>query len=94
MFCKQCKGKVMQLSDNGLCAYCFDDLERKPVDTAELFLNACRLYKVWCDTGKDAVNCWPDYEAWDVAVIAFAEAIKMSRSHATLYVFDAVRVQS
>lgn len=60
----------------------------------ELFLNACRLYKVWCDTGKDAANCWADYEAWDAAVIAFAEAVGLSRSHACTYVFEAVQVQS
>jgi hypothetical protein len=59
----------------------------------ELFLDACRLYKVWCDTGKDAANCWPDYEAWDAAVITFAKSVGLSRSDATLYVFDAVRVQ-
>ena len=60
----------------------------------ELFLDACRLYKVWCDTGKDAANCWADYEAWDVAVIAFAQSMNLSRSDATLYVFEAVQVQS
>jgi hypothetical protein len=64
------------------------------VSNMEMFLEACRLYKVWCDTGKDAANCWSDYEAWDAAVIAFAKSVGLSRSDATLYVFDAVRVQS
>ena len=64
------------------------------MQNTELFLDACRLYKVWCDTGKDAANCWADYEAWDAAVIAFAKSVGLSRSDATLYVFDAVRVQS
>jgi hypothetical protein len=60
----------------------------------EMFLDACRLYKVWCDTGKDAANCWGDYEAWDAAVMSFAKSVNLSRSDACLYVFEAVKVQS
>jgi hypothetical protein len=64
------------------------------MNVTEMFLDACRLYKVWCDTGKDAANCWDDYEAWDAAVIKFAESVNLSRSDACTYVFTAVRVQS
>lgn len=60
----------------------------------EMFLDACRLFKVWCDTGKDAVNHWDDYEAWDAAVLAFAKSANLSRSDACLYVFEAVQVRS
>lgn len=63
------------------------------MNVTEMFLDACRLYKVWCDTGKDAANCWDDYEAWDAAVIAFAKAINLSRSDACNYVFTAVLVK-
>lgn len=63
------------------------------MNVTEMFLDACRLYKVWCDTGKDAANCWDDYEAWDAAVIAFAKAINLSRSDACTYVFQSVQVK-
>ena len=62
--------------------------------SVELFLQALNAYKVWVDSGKDTVNHWDKYEAWDAAIIAYAKAIGVSRSHASCEVFIMLDVKA
>ena len=60
----------------------------------ELYLKALDAYKAWIATGKDFVNHADKFEAWDVAILAYAKAVNVSRSHAATEIFVACEVKA
>lgn len=62
--------------------------------SAELFLDALNKYRAWIDCGKDAANHWDKYEAWDKAILAYADFMKLKRSDACLEVFTVLDVKA
>ena len=62
--------------------------------SAELFLQALNAYKVWISVNKDFVNHADKFEAWDEAILAYAKAVNVSRSHAATEVFVACEVKA
>ena len=58
----------------------------------QLFLQAVSAYKSWLDTGKDFLNHSDLFEAWDEAVLAYAESINLKRSQAVSHVVMALKV--
>ncbi len=57
-----------------------------------LFLEAVNAYKAWVATGKDFVNHWQLFEAWDEAVLAYAQSINLKRAQAVSHVVMALKV--
>lgn len=58
----------------------------------QLFLQAVTAYKAWCDTGKDFLNHSDLFEAWDDAVLAYADSIFVKRAQAVSHVVMALKV--
>jgi hypothetical protein len=63
------------------------------MDSVELFLKAFSAYKQWIECGKDFVAHAHLFEAWDVAVIEFAEARGVTRNVAACEVFHALELE-
>jgi recombinational DNA repair ATPase RecF len=58
----------------------------------QLFLKAVDAYKAWLETGKDFLNHSDVFEAWDEAVLAYAESINLKRSQAVTHVVMGLKV--
>lgn len=64
------------------------------MNSVELFLDALNKYRAWIDCGKDAVNHWDKFEAWDAAILVYADAMKISRNHAACEVYAVLDVRA
>mgnify|MGYP007006639771 CR=1 FL=1 len=64
------------------------------MNATELFLKTVDAYKAWIATGKDFVAHTDLWVAWDAAVCEYAEAMNVSRDHASLHVTEAIRTRS
>jgi recombinational DNA repair ATPase RecF len=62
------------------------------MSSEQLFLQAVTAYQTWVDCGKDFLNHTDLFEAWDDAVIAYAESINLKRSQAVTHVVIALKV--
>ena len=58
----------------------------------QLFLKAVDAYKSWIDCGKDFLNHSDLFEAWDDAVLAYADAIYVKRAQAVSHVVMSLKV--
>ena len=62
------------------------------IASEQLFLKAVDAYKAWLETGKDFLNHSDLFEAWDDAVLAYADAIYVKRNRAVTHVVMALKV--
>jgi hypothetical protein len=62
------------------------------MSSEQLFLQAVSAYRTWIDCGKDFLNHSDLFEAWDDAVLAYADAIYVKRSQAVTHVVMALKV--
>ena len=62
------------------------------MSSEQLFLQAVSAYRVWVDCGKDFLNHSDLFEAWDDAVITYADSINLKRSQAVTHVVMALKV--
>jgi hypothetical protein len=58
----------------------------------ELFLEAITAYKAWLATGKDFLNHSDIFEAWDEAVIAYAQSIFLDRNRAVCQILQGLEI--
>lgn len=60
----------------------------------EAYLDALNAYKAWIACGKDFVNHSHLFEAWDKAVMRFAEVRNINRNWAACEIFHAITLES
>ena len=60
----------------------------------ELFLKTVDAYKTWVSSGMNFQSFTDLYEAWDEALLSYAEAMSISRSEATFHVYEAIRLEN
>jgi hypothetical protein len=64
------------------------------MNATELFLKTVDAYKAWIATGMNHREFAHLYEAWDEAVLAYAQSMGIARRFAADHVFEAVKRES
>ena len=62
------------------------------MSSEQLFLQAVTAYRTWIECGKDFLNHSDLFEAWDDAVLAYADSIYVQRNRAVTHVVMALKV--
>jgi len=62
------------------------------MSSEQLFLQAVTAYRTWIECGKDFLNHSDLFEAWDDAVLAYADSIYVKRAQAVSHVVMALKV--
>jgi hypothetical protein len=61
------------------------------MNATELFLKTIDAYKAWIKTGMDFMSFSDLYERWDEALLAYAKAMNITRSEASLHITEAMK---
>lgn len=64
------------------------------MSVTQLFLKTVDAYKTWVSTGMNHKVYSDLYEAWDEALLSYAEAMSITRKEATLHVYEAIRLEN
>jgi hypothetical protein len=63
------------------------------MNATELFLKTVDAYTAWVETGMNHKEFSDLYERWDAALIAYAQAMNITRNEASLHITEAIRTE-